>query len=128
MKPLHKRLISEMRSKGVTYATIASELGLSENTVKSHCRRKGVAVEKPEICPVCSSPLIHLPKKKKRRFCSDKCRLTWWAKNPEYVNRKAIYSFICRNCKKPFTAYGNAKRIYCSRKCAATANSSTEGV
>jgi len=124
MKPLQKRLIGEMRSKGITYAAIAAELGISENTIKSHCRRNKIEVEKPDVCPVCSKPLVHLPHKKKKRFCSDKCRMAWWKKNPESVNRKANYDFVCPTCQKPFTSYGNPKRIYCSRKCSARRNTS----
>jgi endogenous inhibitor of DNA gyrase (YacG/DUF329 family) len=107
-----------MRGKGATYAAIAAEIGVSENTVKSHCRRKGIATTY-ETCPECGKRLIQPLKRKKKRFCSDICRMAWWSKNPEARNKNndAIYHFICLQCKKPFTAYGNAKRKYCSRKC-----------
>ncbi len=48
---------------------------------------------------------------------SDKCRTVWWNSHPEAVNRKAVYSFTCAHCGKPFTAYGNAGRKYCSHAC-----------
>ena len=119
MNIAQKQRISELRGAGATYATIAMELGLSENTVKSYCRRNN-AVRK-NACPMCNKPLEHLPQKKQKRFCSDKCRLAWWAKNPDSLNRRAIYNFACLHCNKNFTAYGNAKRKYCSRTCSAAA-------
>jgi len=118
MTPYQKQKISELRGKGATYAAIASELGISENTVKSYCRRNKVEFIQ-NTCPMCGAALMHTPQKKQKRFCSDKCRMAWWKKNPEAMNRQAVYSFICPTCKKPFTAYGNAKRKYCSRSCSA---------
>ena len=37
--------------------------------------------------------------------------------NLDKVNRKANYEFICPHCKKPFSAYGNKNRKYCSHAC-----------
>jgi endogenous inhibitor of DNA gyrase (YacG/DUF329 family) len=119
-----KQQITEMRAAGETLAAIAAKIGLSENTVKSYCRRNKVgAVEnaKPDICPECGLPLVHLSKKRQTRFCSDKCRLAWWQKHPDALNRKAVYSFKCAACGADFESYGNANRKYCSRSCSAAA-------
>lgn len=35
----------------------------------------------------------------------------------DLVKRKANYEYVCDFCKKPFTAYGNAKRKYCCFEC-----------
>jgi endogenous inhibitor of DNA gyrase (YacG/DUF329 family) len=105
-----------MRGRGATYATIAAELGVPESTVKSHCRRQGITTAF-ETCPECGKRLEQLPKRKPKRFCNDKCRMAWWAKNPEARNRHAVYNFVCPQCGEPFTAYGNAKRKYCSVVC-----------
>ena len=127
MKPFQKLRIEKLRNKGVTYAAIAADLGLNINTVKAYCRRRGVAVT--EICPECKKELVHLPHKKKKRFCNDKCRIAWWTKNPDAVNRseKASYQFICLHCKEPFSSYGNAKRKYCSRKCSGASRAALRG-
>lgn len=37
--------------------------------------------------------------------------------HPEAVKQKAVYTFTCPECGKEFTAYGNAKRKYCSHDC-----------
>ena len=119
--------IRKMKAGGYGYVRIAQELGLSENTVKSFCRRKGInrvadtAVLPVEgekgICPCCGKEVQQNPGRKTKRFCSDKCRNAWWNSHPEQVERKALYKFVCACCKKPFTAYGNAGRKYCSHAC-----------
>jgi hypothetical protein len=123
MNTSQKVKISEMRGKRKTYAAIAIEIGVSENTVKSFCRRNGIgtAKEKFEVCPECDVSLIHLPHKRQKRFCSDKCRMTWWANHPEALTQRAVYHFVCQFCGSEFSAYGNAHRKYCSRSCAAKA-------
>jgi endogenous inhibitor of DNA gyrase (YacG/DUF329 family) len=124
MTKLQKEQIASRRKNGESYAKIAAALGMSGNTVKSYCRRRKTSY--PPIMPAagdtcanCGKPLCHTPGKKQKRFCSDKCRMAWWTKHPEVLDRKAVYSFVCANCAKPFTAYGNANRKYCSRRCAA---------
>ena len=52
-----------------------------------------------------------------RKFCSDACRTAWWNSHPDCVDRKAVYAYTCAHCGKPFTAYGNKERKYCSRNC-----------
>jgi len=42
MKYLQKEQITQMRSEGFSYAKIAAALGISENTVKSFCRRNNL--------------------------------------------------------------------------------------
>jgi endogenous inhibitor of DNA gyrase (YacG/DUF329 family) len=125
MTTLQKQQIKYMRGKGDSYAVIAAELGISENTVKSFCRRNnlgaGVKIEPPaqttEFCETCGNPLIHTTGSKRKRFCSDKCRLLWWNDHPECINRKAVYNFTCSHCNAEFSTYGNKERKYCSHAC-----------
>lgn len=118
-----KNQISNMRAKGIGYATIAGKLGLTKSQVSAYCRRNGLdgkmgGVEcDGDFCRNCGKPLTHTPGKKKRKFCSTECRLAWWNANPEKMNHKAMYSYICPVCGSAFSAYGNAHRIYCSREC-----------
>jgi len=131
MTLLQKENIALLRGKGESYAKIATTLGMSENTVKSFCRRNNlgvkntthqpVAILNSDVCKNCAHPLAHIPKAKKKRFCSDKCRMAWWNSHPEAVNRKAVYRFRCMVCDTPFESYGNAHRKYCSRDCSVTA-------
>ena len=128
MTTAQKERIEYLRSKGNSYAAIAADLGMSENTVKSYCRRNNISVSIKQELPVatdtcanCGIPLRHTPGSKQKRFCSDKCRMTWWKAHPEAVNRKAVYRFVCPICGRSFEAYGNAHRKYCSRTCSVAA-------
>lgn len=120
-----KQKITQMRRDGFSYAKVADALGISENTVKSFCRRNGlggigadiVTQSDGALCQNCKVPLTHTAGAKKKRFCSDKCRMAWWNAHPEAVHRKAVYTFHCAYCGLQFESYGNRKRKYCSRAC-----------
>ena len=118
-----KQRIEYLRGKGESYGAIANDLGISENTVKSYCRRNNISTAvKQEVsaintCANCGCALQRTPRAKQKRFCSDKCRMAWWKAHPEAINRKAVYLFVCLNCRKEFEAYGNKNRKYCSRAC-----------
>jgi hypothetical protein len=121
MTKTQKEKIELMRSNGDTCANIAVCLGLSANTVKSYCARNSIggktkSSKKKPACAFCKK-IMPVSSQPSRRFCSFECRMAWWNAHPKEVNRKAIYHFTCPVCHKPFTAYGNAHRKYCSRKC-----------
>ena len=131
MNDTQRQQIRKLRAEGYSYSKVAQALGLSENTVKTFCRRNGlggVAEVTTQIesdrnyCLCCGEPVKQNPGKKKKKFCSDKCRNKWWNSNLDKVNRKAVYSFECLTCHSPFTAYGNAKRKYCCLECYANRN------
>ena len=118
--------ISNMRNQGCGYKAIADAVGLSKDSIKAFCRAHGLAGVKADnsqaettidSCLNCGTPLIHLPGAKRKKFCCPNCRQLWWNAHPEQVKRKAIYQFTCLSCGKPFTAYGNAGRKYCSHAC-----------
>lgn len=119
MTDKQKSEIDRMHKDGIGYKKIAIALALSENTVKSYCRRlNNIPVkEHGERCLTCGKPLVQMPGFKKKKFCSDKCRMEWWNAHLDIVQRKAVYSFVCPNCGKEFTVYGNANRKYCSHEC-----------
>ncbi len=132
MTPLQKERISVLRARGESYSAVAAALGVSENTVKSYCRRNSpgampAADSNGTACANCRAPLMHTPGKKWRRFCSDACRLSWWNAHPEAVDRKAVYSFVCPVCGAAFESYGDANRKYCSRACYGAARSAGRG-
>ncbi len=125
MNEKQSKQIRTLRGEHKSYAAIASLLGLSENTVKSYCRRNGltgVAV-KPVLtgpvrqCLYCGADVAQTPKKKEKKFCSSFCRNKWWNSHLGEVKRKAYYDFVCPHCKKPFTKYGNKAQKYCSHAC-----------
>ena len=115
-----------LRKQGIGYGKVAQMLGVSENTVKSYCRRNaltgsrsmaaGILLEE-HFCPNCGMQVLQTAGRKEKRFCSDRCRNAWWNAHLGDVQRKAIYEFECAYCHQPFTAYGNANRKYCSHEC-----------
>jgi len=115
--------ITALRKQGCTLSAIADEVGLSANTVKTFCRRNKIEIEEcrqaKEIkkCPCCGKEIIYIPLQKPKKFCSDKCRNSWWNKNIDQVNKKANYEIVCAGCKKTFVSYGNKGRKYCSHEC-----------
>lgn len=121
-----KNQINRLRNEGFSYSKIAQRLCISENTVKSYCRRNnlngvlGISSQKSgneTFCKQCGA-LINQPNKvKPKRFCSDDCRMAWWNAHPESVNRKAIYKLACAFCGREFESYGNKGRKFCNRVC-----------
>ncbi len=130
--------IHQLRSQGCGYKAIAKTLSLPLSTVQSFCRRNNLAGTRSEnlhrntpeenvldktahpvgiYCKQCGKELPDSVGHKTRIFCSDECRMKWWNSHQEQVARKAVYTFNCAHCGKPFTAYGNKNRKYCSHDC-----------
>ena len=114
-----KKIITEMRTRGCTYASIAETLSISESTIKTYCRRTRLTdnTEKTAlVCKQCGKPIKVKNKHRARQFCSDQCRAAWW-----YANRgskpRTEYQLICSNCSRPFVSIGNKARKYCSHQC-----------
>ncbi len=122
-----KGKISILRHRGQSYSKIADSLNISENTVKSFCRRNNLGIkpknkqqaikENCDTCKQCGKALIHGTKGQPKKFCSDQCRRAWWKENESYIVKKAYYIVICTNCGKEFESYGNKSRKYCSHSC-----------
>lgn len=124
MNDLQRKAIEKLRNKGAGYKAIAQKLGLSVNTVKSHCRRNGLTGKQSGtdaievlFCKKCGKKLTQTEGAKQKSFCSDECRLSWWKDHPEKVKRKAYYELTCAYCRKAFHSYGNKNRKYCSHEC-----------
>ena len=120
MTNYEKEQIKTLRLQGHGYVKIGQMLGLSNNTVRSFCRRNGLDGDTPKntvFCQHCGKRIKVVPKRKPRKFCSDDCRTAWWNSHLDCVNRKAVYDFTCACCGEAFTAYGNRNRKYCSHRC-----------
>ena len=122
-----KLTVRRLRAENQSYVSIAGQLGVSVSAVKAYCQRNGLtglraaAQKEPEAtvttCKACGKPIVQRAGIKELKFCSGTCRQSWWNSHPEMVNRKAVYEFTCACCGKPFSAYGNAHRKYCSHTC-----------
>ncbi|MGX8703576.1 MAG: RNA polymerase subunit sigma-70 [bacterium] len=117
--------ITELRGQGLGYTAIANAVGLSKDSVKAYCRSHHLGkntdnsadYSPAQLCLHCGKELVHTPGKREKKFCCPECRQAWWNSHPQEVRRRAIYSFTCRHCGKPFTAYGNSRRKYCCHDC-----------
>ena len=116
-----KARVLELRDFGKGAKAISKETGLSENTIKTFIRRYSLD-KKPVVnaisrCKECGAELNRQKGRRLKLFCTDSCRMRWWNAHQDQVNKKAIYQYECAYCKKPFTAYGNSHRKYCSHSC-----------
>lgn len=118
MTDQQKQAIRDMRFQNMSYAAIANTLMLSVNTVKSFCRRENISTsyisENQGRCKNCGGVLQHYPGAKRRIFCGDKCRYTWWNRQRKHINRK--YHLTCYGCGTEFES-SNKHRKYCGREC-----------
>ena len=117
-----KAAIIKMRENGDSFSYISKNLNIPESTVKSFCRRHNkqpaqTITDAPatSYCENCGAPITQHPHRKHKRFCSDSCRLSWWNKHPDLINRSSANTCTCAHCGKSFTAY--ADRKYCSHEC-----------
>lgn len=125
MNDVQRQKITELRVQGQSYSQIALAVGVSENTVKTFSRRNNLKAEdilkavrqREGTCECCGTIISIIEGRKPKRFCSSLCRNKWWNANLDKVNRKANYEYVCAYCQKPFIAYGNKKRKYCSHEC-----------
>jgi len=121
-----KKRLEQLRSEGLGYKRIAAELGLSLNTVQSFCRRhpaemRVLGCSNENGCLFCGVMLHHTPGAKKRKFCSDRCRITWWNAHPEASAKRKVREVACGFCGVHFSVVGEQTRMYCSRICSARA-------
>ena len=124
MTDTERSLIQRMRRSGSSAAQISAETGLSENTIKSFCRRNDIrpvsenvlsAVDTTGVCKFCGKLIEQNAKGKKKKFCSDTCRISWWNVHPEQL--KSAEHIVCANCRNTFNSYGRRRRKYCSHGC-----------
>lgn len=122
MTNTEKTEIVRLREGGQSYGEISKATGIPVNSIKSFCRRNRLGGirgndEQEAVCEYCGKPVVQTKGRKKKRFCSDKCRNAWWAEHRNLLNKKANYECVCQHCGKAFISYGNKDRKYCSHEC-----------
>ncbi|MCC8111326.1 MAG: RNA polymerase subunit sigma-70 [Ruminococcus sp.] len=128
MTDIQRAQVIQLRKAGNSYGSIARTVGILLNTVKSFCRRNNITenadapvpvilIGEITLCENCGREIRQITKRKKKRFCCDKCRNEWWNKNLDKVQRKTVYEFICPHCGKAFSIYCDSRRKYCSYAC-----------
>ena len=110
-----RMIVSALRAQGMGYGAIARKVGISENTVKSFCRRNAQKEDKPVTgadehqCLCCGTPVAQNAGRKEKKFCSDKCRNKWWNAHLDKVDRRAIREVTCAGCGKTFRFMGRLR-------------------
>lgn len=107
--------VQQLRSEGKKYREIASETGIAISTITSFCLKH--LNDAYGTCLQCGAKLVQTPKKKKKKFCSDRCRMLWWNSHQDQVNRQTFFKGICKHCGREFYSYGSKQRLFCSRVC-----------
>ncbi|MBQ7802558.1 DUF2116 family Zn-ribbon domain-containing protein [Candidatus Saccharibacteria bacterium] len=98
-------IIANLRAENYSYASIAKQLGMSPNTVKSICLRKGILTpDKPrktktekaalQICKQCGKPIDNSWNRIGKSFCSDKCRTSFWNAQKKERKERQKASFV----------------------------------
>ena len=117
MTPSEKDAARRMRENGGSYGQIAATLGLSENTIKSFCRRMGLRNALNQTsCPRCGKPVAPGTHGQHRRFCSDACRYAWDYAH-RVLDRHNAVSRACTCCGQAFFSYPSSQRKYCPHAC-----------
>lgn len=125
MTAQEKERITRLRGEGKSYGAIATLLGISASKVKSYCIRHELGGARSSVgrhtakggCEQCEAPVQQLPGRKHKRFCSDACRMKWWAAHRDQMTQKTTHTFTCRKCGRTFEVYGITQRSYCNREC-----------
>lgn len=86
--------IRYLRLRGIGYKRIATELGLSLNTVRSFCVRHGLGgnrnadgtVQHP--CRYCGKDVPQTPHRREKFYCSDKCRCSYFYEQKKKAGAK----------------------------------------
>ena len=127
MTQQQKEQIAKLRTEGYSILAISEALGISKDTIKTHCRRYGLnsatvvdknkKVEDGCFCRNCGTPLVQTEGKRVKLFCSDKCRTAWWNTHPEQLSPSAMVEVRCMCCGTTFRSFPSRHRSYCSRQC-----------
>ncbi len=113
MTERERNIIISRRRNGDPISSIAKDLNLNVNTVKSFCQRQKITIQETEKarCLYCNGELPDYQSGRPRRFCSDVCRQAYWNTRQKQYRTE----HICPNCGKAFNARKNRK--YCSHSC-----------
>ena len=114
MTDSEKKQVAMLRDQGFTYPQIAEKMGLGVSTIKMYFQRGKTPSDNVVTCLQCKKPLEkNAPRKKK--FCSDKCRVKWWIEHPERLSNDQQHLYQCPVCRKDFYSFKPAK--FCSPSC-----------
>lgn len=109
-----ERKIAALRARGLGCRKVAEIINVPENVVKYYFRLHK-APDTVIQCKNCGKEAVCIPTYKKKVFCSDKCRMDWWAKHQKEINH-TMYTHICKTCGCEFKSF-RKDSVTCSKKC-----------
>ena len=122
-----KEQITKLRESGLGYGEISVKTGLTKDAVKYYCKNHDLGGKRSRIqasddniqlCRFCGKPIASNGKRK-RLYCSEECRRSWWKEHPQASKprEEAIHTITCKCCGKVFTTWGQHNRVFCSHAC-----------
>ena len=109
--------VRRLRHEGKSYAEISAAAGLPVGTVKAFCSRNGIAAGRDGVqyCGSCGALVVQTPKKRHKRFCSDRCRYRWWNRSRGAQAGKGA-AHTCACCGAHYFSYHGSSK-YCGHPC-----------
>jgi hypothetical protein len=109
--------VTNLRRAGKSHAEISAAAGLPVGTIKAFCSRNGIAAcrDGAQHCRYCGAAVIQTPKKRQKRFCSDKCRYRWWNRSRATQAGKGS-AHICAFCGAQYSSYHGLSK-FCGHPC-----------
>lgn len=111
------RKIIVLRAKGYGHRRISETLEMPENVLKYYFKCNPATFISVK-CKNCEKEVRCIPTYRKKVFCSDECRMTWWSKHQDEINHK-MYHHTCIVCGREFDSF-RANSISCSKRCNGT--------
>lgn len=112
-----KRKVFDLHGRGATYKQIEEQTGISAGTVRTFISRQSAAKLSANQgrCEECFCLIEQSAEGKIRRFCSARCRVSWWNKHRNELNSSSKHKKKCPVCGKKFVTYKGG--TFCSRVC-----------
>ena len=124
--PLQKWIVSQ-RKAGYSYAEISRACNIPSNSIRTLCISKDIdplsdsrpssPLDPLPLCKHCGQPIVKIPGRKFRMFCSYECQKSYWSPRCNTPRLLSLEVLSCPICGNSFSAVPSHKRIYCSRKC-----------
>ena len=114
MTKQEKIQIKQLRLQGLGYGKIAQILNFSKSTVSSFCKS---LEEDASVCLMCDVKLKQTTGHRQKKYCSEKCKHSYWRLHKDEIKRKPTFEVECAYCHKKFLTYKCLHRKYCSWDC-----------
>ena len=101
MTEFQAKQIRDLRLQVTGYRAIASVVGLSRDIVRNYCKSHGLdgyasvltinmkeQMLKGQACLACGKEIVQPMTGRKRKFCSDECRRSWWSAHQDDLKKK----------------------------------------